>query len=489
MPILIRGGGSSYRHAGAILGVLLFCAPASANPELENFRDFLDARENNGSIMNVSGCKPGSFDAACRGVKAGDPVATGINANLGWRVGMLAGQPLVEMAINWTPKNLEGMLPEIYAKADPGLVAGLDPAANAKLDLYDAHIAIAFEHEGQTYTITDTVGVPARAGNESSFNVAGSYDRGAFIRDGNGNLVDGETAKVIVKAGVVPIGASIVEAKINTRDLEHYWHEKNIEKYNVPLREAVESQISLLEDTFGLPVDEIRVELAKYEAEHSPQDVNSKLASMFARLTPANLPEKYLGTGLARDIKLRIYANAVGGIDGRLRNQMQELPPQPRGGASGYENWLDQTKVLFRTRELRLAQLRDDVREAQRIEYEIKEEERREAERRAEKRAEEEREAAWEAERRDEERARREAKARARYRDVHRPYGESDGGWNGITASINQMVQQTYGGYNAYADTGGNYIGNGPSNTIHLDEKRSQFKYPCEVNGKRICAP
>lgn len=210
MPILIRGGGSSYRHAGAILGVLLFCAPASANPELENFRDFLDARENNGSIMNVSGCKPGSFDAACRGVKAGDPVATGINANLGWRVGMLAGQPLVEMAINWTPKSLEGMLPEIYAKADPGLVAGLDPAANAKLDLYDAHIAIAFEHEGQTYTITDTVGVPARAGNESSFNVAGSYDWGAFIRDGNGNLVDGETAKVIVKAGVVPIGASIV---------------------------------------------------------------------------------------------------------------------------------------------------------------------------------------------------------------------------------------------------------------------------------------
>jgi len=402
---------------------------------------------------------------------------------------MLAGQPLVEMAINWTPKSLKGMLPAGYAKADPGLVAGLDPAANAKLDLYDAHIAIAFEHEGRTYTITDTVGVPARAGNESSFNVAGSYDWGGFIRDGNGNLVDGETAKAIVKAGVKPIGASIVQAKINTRDLEYYWHGKNIDKYNVPLREAVESQLLLLEDTFGLPVDDIRVELANYEAEHSPQDVNRKLASMFARLTPSNLPEKYLGTGLARDIKLRIYANAVGGIDGRLRNQMQELPPQPGGGASGYESWLEQTKALFRTRELRLAQLRDDVREAQRIEYEIKEEERREAERRAEKRAEEEREAAREAERRDEERARREAKARARYRDVHRPYGESDGGWNGITASINQMVQQTYGGYNAnaYADTGGNYISS--SSGTSYKPSGYVFKYPCEVNGERICAP
>jgi len=80
MPILIRGGGLHHRHAGAFLAALLFCAPASANPDLENFRDFLDARENNGSITGVTGCQPASFEAACRGTA----VSTGANANPGW---------------------------------------------------------------------------------------------------------------------------------------------------------------------------------------------------------------------------------------------------------------------------------------------------------------------------------------------------------------------------------------------------------------------
>lgn len=184
---------------------------------------------------------------------------------------------------------------------------------------------------------------------------------------------------------------------------------------------------------------------------------------MFERLTPANLPEKYLGAGLARDIKLSIYADALGGIDGRLRLQMNELPPLPGHDVLGHQTWLDEQKAMFRTRELRLALLREDVREAQHIENEIAEAKRREERRREEERAEREREKVWEFERRAEARERREAKARARYRDVNRPYGESDGGWNGITANILSMTQQMYGnsyGGNGYSGTyygGGNY--------------------------------
>lgn len=476
MPIVATRGRSSYRQAGTFIGALLFCTPALAGPDTHNFRDFLDARETNGSITGISGCKPGSFNTACVNAEAGDPVSTGINANIGWRVGMLAGQPLVELAMNWTPTDLRGMLPEAYERADPGLVAGLDEKANSKLSLYGVDVAIGFQHEGRSYTITEGVGVPAAPGNEASFNVPASYEWNGFIKDASGNFVDAETAKAIVKAGIRPTGAAIIQAKVNTYDLQTYWHDKNIDRYNAPLREAVESQLLLLEDTFGLPVDEIRVALADYEAEHSPQELNRKLASMFERLTPANLPEKYLGSGLARDIKLRIYADAVGGIDGRLRLQMDELPPLPGHDVLGHQTWLDEQTAMFRARELRLAQLRNDVREAQRIEHEIAEEKRRAEERRAER----EREEAREAERRDEARARHEAKASARYRDVNRPYGESDSGWNGITGSILSMTQQVYGNYNAnaYADTGGNYVGSGSANTIHLDAKLYEKSEP-----------
>lgn len=463
MPTLAAHGRSSYRQAGVFLGAFLFCTQALADPDTHNFRDFLNARETNGSITGVSGCKPGSFNAACVNGKAGDPVSTGINANIGWRVGMLAGQPLVELAMNWTPTDLRGMLPAGYQRADPGLVAGLDEKANAKLSLYAVDVAIGFQHEGRSYTITEGVGVPAAPGNESSFNVPASYEWNGFIKDASGNFVDAQTAKAIVKAGIKPTGAAIVQAKVNTFDLQTYWYDKNVDRYNAPLREAVESQLLLLEDTFGLPVDEIRVALATYEAEHSPQEVNRKLASMFERLTPANLPEKYLGAGLARDIKLSIYADALGGIDGRLRLQMNELPPLPGHDVLGHQTWLDEQKAMFRTRELRLALLREDVREAQHIENEIAEAKRREERRREEERAEREREKVWEFERRAEARERREAKARARYRDVNRPYGESDGGWNGITANILSMTQQMYGnsyGGNGYSGTyygGGNY--------------------------------
>lgn len=474
----MTGKWGGLRRAGVFLGGLLFCIPALAAPNTHNFRDFLDNRENNGSIRNVTGCPPSTIGGTCIGQRPKDAVPASINANIGWRVGMLAGQPLVEMAMNWTPKNLEAMLPESYRRADPDLMAGKDKAANARLSLYAVDVAIGFKHKGRSYTITDSVGVPAAPGNESSFNVAGSYDWGKFIKDSRGNLVGAELAKEIVKAGIKPTGASIVQAKVNTYDLQNYWYEKNADKYNAPLREAIDSQLSLLESTFGLPVGDIRAELDAYQAGHTPHEANAKLASIFERLTPANLPEKYLGSGLARDIKLRLYGSHLSSIDNRLRSRMEDLPPLPGHDLSGHRNWLDEQQAMFRTRELRLAQLQNDVRSAQRIEYEIAEAERREERRRAEKLAEREREEARQARRSEEAHTRRQARTRARYMDVNRPYGESGGGWNSVTAGIRDLAQQVYGngGYGGYsgASYGTSYVGSSygtPSTNIHLTVK------------------
>jgi len=171
----------------AVLGVTtLWCICSAASPAVaavpnaQNFRDFLATHGRDGSIENVEGCGYGRFctDWDASKARAKDDASSNVRANVGYRVHMLAGEPLVEISMNWVPKSLDKMLPPAYARADPTLSSGKTSEAQEKIRLYDARVRLYLKHGVETFSIEDNVGVPARAGNQPSFTMAGSPNWG-----------------------------------------------------------------------------------------------------------------------------------------------------------------------------------------------------------------------------------------------------------------------------------------------------------------------
>jgi hypothetical protein len=413
----------------------------------------------------AAGSLPGSFSGADNSsfcmtadgkcpIMMGDPDLPVVKAKVDWKVGLLVGEPVVDTRLAWTPGSVRGLVPPIYGKADPDLFYKSGEAA-AQLRLYEAKARLTVHHGNRTYTIESDLGVPDKAGDKSSYNVAGSPSWNRLFRDESGAFIPAGLAKEIISSGSMERAeAKLVSAKMDTGKFEEWWLDKNVERYAAPLRAAIDGRLEALEESFGLPTDDLRAEIAALKGGKNARTLIGRLEGILQKLAPDRIPAKFLGEGPEKLARLHRYGLRISSTEDALRDATKGLPPMP-GASKAYGTWYDQVAVRMNRDAARLAHLQGLKAEAERAEREAAEAERRVQERQT---AERERRAA------ETERQRR-RKATEPQKSFSEEFGDpdddiswgnsgfADTGWG---ATMNRYVRPGSGTY--YSQTQGTYV-------------------------------
>ncbi len=360
-----------------------------------------------------------------------------VNGEVYWQAGILVGEPVVNMGVAWRPNSLANHVAPVYAKADPML--GLNPEGEAaqQLRLYNVKTRLTVTYGNATYTMDQDAGVPDVAGKKVSYNVPGSPDWSRLFRNANGDFIPAEQAKEIFRSNAMSgARASIVSANVDTSKFEQWWLDKNVDRYAAPLRQAIDARLAALGETFGMPADDIRAEIAALKATGNGQALIGKLEGILQKLSPDQIPAKFLGEGPERLMRLKRYADAIAPNEAALREATKNLPPMP-GTSERYDTWYEQVEVRLNRDEARHARLREMKEEADRLELQAAQAELR-AQERAKARAEKLR-------RREEAKQRREDEERRRRVES---YASSEAfSWGGSTTS---SFESSGWGYDSY---------------------------------------
>lgn len=345
-----------------------------------------------------------------------------VYGNIHYQVGSLVGEPVVNVQLDWRPMRVRDHVPAIYARDANSLASdklafgtlGQKPdEGESQLRLYDAKVRLTIQHGRDTYFLDADAGVPGKPGSARSYNVPGIPDWGDMLRDSAGRPVSGAIVKDIMRTGLNVTDARLTSYKVDTSQYEQWWLEKNVDRYTKPLKDAIDRKLDALSDAFGLPVDDLRKEVAALRGTGKAGADIAKLQGILDKLSPSNLPKKYLGEGPERLVRLHRYSHLTQNADDILRRESDGLPPMP-GSSRLYDNWHKQMEVRLAKNRLKLAQL-----EGKKHAIELAEQQAREAEQRARERREqiarEEREA-----RERQVREAREKRERARQREARR---------------------------------------------------------------------
>lgn len=405
-------------------------------------------------------------------VAPGSPTVQG---EVRWAAGLLYGEPVVDMRLNWEPGPINNHLKPIYAKADPMLgVLSPDSEAAQQLRLYDAKARLTVTYGFADYTLDADLGVPGRPGGEESYNVAGSPDWSRLFRDRDGNFVSAEQAREIFQSGALDTAsARITQARIDTSKFETWWLDRNVERYAGPLRDAIDARLDALGNAFDLPTDEIRAEIAALGPGLSGRALVDKLEGILFKLSPDRIPAKFMGEGPDKLWRLKAYAERIAGSEARLRDATEELPPLP-GSSAAYDTWRDQIGLRLTQDAERLARLQGLQDEADRLAREAEEARRQEEERLAA----------------EEERLRQEEEWREQ-----QEWAEQSDGFDWGTA-LSEAFASTDWGYGS--DTGltvpgyyyqGIYIGDSSSESTRSSDSSGNhcgFRYPVFEEGEKV---
>jgi hypothetical protein len=333
-----------------------------------------------GEAASEYGAAPGTFrgseqSSACVGgeEKCGGILISrsNINARIDWQAGPLVGEPVIDTRIAWntTLGGVTGLVPPIYGEADPDLFYNSGEAAE-HLRLYDATARLTVHYGNQTYTIDSDLGVPDKAGDRSSYNVAASPSWDRLFRDRNGDFISAAQAKEIFgSSSMAGAQATLVSAKMDTGKFEEWWLDKNVERYAAPLRAAIDGRLAALEESFGLPTDDLRAEIAALKGGNNARTLIGRLEGILQKLAPDRIPAKFLGEGPQKLARLHSYGLSIASTEDALRAATRGLPPMP-GASKAYETWYDQVAVRMNNDAARLAHLRGLKAEAERAERE-----------------------------------------------------------------------------------------------------------------------
>ena len=297
-----------------------------------------------------------------------------IQARIDWQVGPLVGEPVIDSRIAWRPTESFGgisdLVPPIYGQADPNLFYNTSNEAAEQLRLYEAKARISVRYGNQTYTIDSDLGVPDKAGDKSSYNVAGSPSWDRLFRDQSGAFISAAQAKEIFGSGsMAGAEATLVSAKMDTSKFEEWWLDKNVERYAAPLRSAIDGRLAALENSFGLPTADLRAEIAGLQGGKDARALIGKLEGILQKLSPDRIPAKFLGEGPQKLARLHAYGLSIAATEDALREATKGLPPMP-GSSKAYETWYDQVAVRMNNDAAKLAHLQGLKEEAERAERE-----------------------------------------------------------------------------------------------------------------------
>jgi hypothetical protein len=449
------------KHAAALVGLLLFGGgQAWAEAGIGTFK---------GSDLSTA-CI--GADETCR-LSATSREKPVVKARVDWNVSVLVGEPVVDTRLAWKPDNVfgsvQGFVAPIYGAADPDLFYKSAEAA-AQLRLYEAKARLTVHHGNQTYTIESDLGVPDKPGEKLSYNVAGSPSWDRLFRDDSGAFVPAETAREIVSSGsMAGAEASLVSAEVDTTKFEEWWLDKNVDRYAAPLRKAIDGRLAALEESFGLPTEELRAEIAELGRGLPARARLDRLESILRKLAPDRIPGKFLGEGPERQARLHRYALSISATEDTLRVATKGLPPMP-GASKAYETWYDQVAVRMNTDAARLARLQGLEADALRAEQEAEA-----ARQRAEKRAADERERI----------------AAARERERRRTATEPQ---KSFSEEFGYPEDDSYSGNSGFADTGWVGLMNSyvmPGSGTYYDQVQGSYVSPgssCETEKNAVSA-
>ncbi len=196
-----------------------------------------------------------------------------------WKIDTLLGEPTRNLNIRWRlPEQSELKLNGVSKFGDlPNdiRISELPPEIRDTIRLYDVNVQVGFFDAPVTTQVLANgyvnfdAGAPATEGDEWSFNVAGSPGWSDFMTRNNGHPLSEADAKSVMTSRELygDVQERNVTAKIALGDVLR-WLSKEANKKTVwAMINAADSQVAVLEETLGLPVDEMMADLNRLSAE------------------------------------------------------------------------------------------------------------------------------------------------------------------------------------------------------------------------------